>query len=259
MVADGRVQVQKGVGRPYFSCLGAARTDSVGKRRLGWWKVWENNCQKWSKYNQRELGRKMSSFGMGGRHFGMAETLGKANVGGVSWHKRCLEEFLGRRGWGIWDLQQKSLRIVGCEGQVRVTVWEILLSGPWQMFLSGPDVRAEACTQKTASLSLCKEQPFPYFLLVAIAIGLFGLNNPENTRIVMKDMNFEWSGELLCHMKIHYMNVDLRDWNLMFLNLFHTASVSNKSKFKTRHSSTQWPYITFILAVSLNISVGNWC
>lgn len=34
-MADGRVCIQKGVGRPYFSCFGVARTDSVGKKEIG--------------------------------------------------------------------------------------------------------------------------------------------------------------------------------------------------------------------------------
>lgn len=117
-------------------------------------------------------------------------------------------------------------------------------------------------TQRTASLAPRKEQPFPYLLFVVITIALFGLNDPENTPEVVNDENSESSGELLWRGGIFYMIVGLRDWGLVFLNLFPTASVPNKSKFKTRHYFTQWhtSLSSYLFSCFLNYlcSVRNW-
>lgn len=139
---------------------------------------------------------------------------------------------LGRKDWQIWDLGQKGLKTVECEGKVRVTslgcifIWALLNIFIWVLMLE--------YTLRTASMFL--------WPLCSVRSNYNSLlwTNAENTLKFMNYMNSEWCGELLGHVKILYVIVDLRDWNSVFLNLFHTASAPNKFKLKTRHSCIQW-------------------
>lgn len=80
----------------------------------------------------------MSGVGVEGRCFGTAETLGKDNVERDPQQRRCLEDFLGRNDWGFETGEPKGLRTVECEWEVGLSVWGVFLSGPCQIFLSGP-------------------------------------------------------------------------------------------------------------------------